>query len=243
MAFTKALGGAGNWLSDKFNAAGAAVAGAFGLNSDGDKLAELQRRADNLQKVDPVGNADYVAELRKQMLPLITSVSASEKSAADQARTSTSATCRAPSLRPSAPRSRSWHGPEHHRYAQPVADAMSDPDIRRFVSPDVYSSLGRAYDNTSMMARMNAPGVADRQNYEMSLARIRDDGVQDQGLNAARRTELEILRQTGDVVRATTEAQRAYNVQLATAQERADDLARTSKQSLDLIGLSPSSGR
>ena len=239
-SFSKSLNGVGNWVSDKLGQLGHGIANGLGYGSDEDNLAKNRGLLQHLQTFDPVGNAPDIASLKAEIARLEARVNQTNAAAAGQ-------------LADKVERDKSGPITDAVRAALPelararstadtlslLRDAMNDPDIRRFVSPDVYSSLGRAYSNTSMLARMNAPGVADRQNYEMSLSRIRDDGVQDQGLNAARRTELEILRQTGDVVRATTEAQRAYNVQLATAQERADDLARTSKQSLDLIGLSP----
>lgn len=240
-AFSRGLNSAENWFADRFHQAGAAVAGAFGLNSAADKLAEMQRRAANLERVDPVGSADYIAELRREMLPLMASVTADQQKAtadkrdAEAVALSGRAGDAVRQILPEVMRQRSA-ADTIELLRSTLADPMVLSHLDASISP---AMVGRAYSQASVMETMSRPGVRERQDYDLSLSRIRDSGVQDQGLNVARRAELDVLRETGDVMRATTAAQRSYNLELARAQESADDLARKAHQDLDLVGLSP----
>ncbi len=239
-AFTKGLNSAETWLGNKFNQAGAGMAAAFGLNSDADKLAELRTRADNLQRVDPVGNGDYISEIRRQMVPLMASVQADElKAAADKRDADATTLSRQAgdavrSILPDITRARSAADT-----LDVLRQAMGDPLIRQHMSPDEGRLVSRAYGQAGVVSDMARPGLRQRQDYDLRMAAIDDSGTQDQGLNAARKAELEVLRQTGDVVRAATAAQESYNLAIAKANSDAEERLRQAQLDSKLVGLSP----
>jgi len=239
-AFTKGLNSAETWLGNKFNQAGAGMAAAFGLNSDAEKLAELRTRADNLQRVDPVGNGDYISEIRRQMVPLMASVRADElKAAADKRDADATALSRQAgdavrSILPDITRARSAADT-----LDVLRQAMGDPLIRQHMSPDEGRLVGRAYGQAGVVSDMARPGLRQRQDYDLRMAAIDDYGTQDQGLNAARKAELEVLRQTGDVVRAATAAQQSYNETIEKANSDAEERLRQAQLDSKLVGLSP----
>jgi len=239
-AFTRGLNSAETWLGNKFNQAGAGMAAAFGLNSDADKLAELRSRADNLQRVDPVGNGDYISEIRRQMVPLMASVQADElKAAADKRDADATALSRQAgdavrSILPDITRARSAADT-----LDVLRQAMGDPLIRQHMSPDEGRLVSRAYGQAGVVSDMARPGLRQRQDYDLRMAAIDDSGTQDQGLNAARKAELAVLRETGDVVRAATAAQQSYNETIAKANSDAEERLRQAQLDSKLIGLSP----
>jgi hypothetical protein len=239
-AFTKGLNSAETWLGNKFNQAGAGMAAAFGLNSDADKLAEMRTRADNLQRVDPVGNGDYIAEIRRQMVPLMASVQADElKAAADKRDADATALSRQAgdavrSILPDITRARSAADT-----LDVLRQAMGDPLIRQHMSPDEGRLVSRAYGQAGVVSDMARPGLRQRQDYDLRMAAIEDSGTQDQGLNAARKAELAVLRETGDVVRAATAAQQSYNETIAKANSDAEERLRQAQLDSKLVGLSP----
>ena len=238
-AFTRGLNSAETWLGNKFNQAGAGMEAAFGLNSDADKLAELRTRADNLQRVDPVGNGDYIAEIRRQMVPLMASVQADEmKAAADKRDADATALSRQAgdavrSILPDITRARSAADT-----IEVLRQALGNPDVARHLDMPM-SIVGQAYGRANVMQDMARPGLRQRQDYDLRMAAIDDSGTQDQGLNAARKAELAVLRETGDVVRAATAAQQSYNETIAKANSDAEERLRQAQLDSKLIGLSP----
>jgi len=239
-AFTKGLNSAETWIGNKFNQAGAGMAAAFGLNSDADKLAELRTRADNLQRVDPIGNGDYIAEIRRHMVPLRASVQADElKAASDKRDADATALSRqaGDAVRSILPDLVRANGARDT--IDVLRQAMGDPLIRQHMSPDEGRLVSRAYGQASVVSDMARPGLRQRQDYDLRMAAIDDSGTQDQGLNAARKAELEVLRQTGDVVRAATAAQESYNLAIAKANSDAEERLRQAQLDSKLVGLSP----
>lgn len=120
-----------------------------------------------------------------------------------------------------------------------LRQAMGNPLIRQHMSPDEGRLVGRAYGQAGVVSDMARPGLRQRQDYDLRMAAIDDYGTQDQGLNAARKAELEVLRQTGDVVRAATAAQQSYNETIEKANSDAEERLRQAQLDSKLVGLSP----
>ena len=240
-SFSRAMSGAGNWISNTLGSLGHGVANALGYGSDQDNLTKNRGLLAQLQTFDPVGNAPDIAALRQEIARLEVKVAATDATAAMREREgraivlSGRAGDAVRSILPEIMKQRSATDT-----VELLRQTLADPLVMSHLDPSISPAMvGRAYSQANVLESMSRPGVRERQDYELGLSRIRDSGVQDQGLNVARQAELSVLRETGDVMRGATAAQRAYNLELSKAQESADELARSSKQRFDLIGLSP----
>ncbi len=236
-AFTRGLNSAETWLGNKFNQAGAGVAAAFGLNSDADKLAELRSRADILQRIDPVGNGDSVSEIKRQMLPLMASVRADEikavadKRDADATALSRQASDAVRSILPDIGRARSTADT-----IEVLRQALGNPDVARHLDMPM-SLVGQAYGRANVMQDMARPGLRQDQDYQLRLASNDAFSTGEKGVIDARRAELEVLRQTGDVLHAARSAQEALNLAIDKRNRDAADELDVAKDQRSLIGL------
>ncbi len=119
-----------------------------------------------------------------------------------------------------------------------LGKVLSDPAALAAMSLP-RSQVVQAYGREAVMHDMARPGLRQRQDYDLRMAAIDDSGTQDQGLNAARKAELAVLRETGDVIRAATAAQQSYNETIAKANSDAEERLRQAQLDSKLVGLSP----
>jgi hypothetical protein len=235
---SKAMEGTGNFLSNTFSGIGHSLASSLGWNSDADKLDQARRSMTNLQRVDPLGNAGEIADLRAEIVRLEAATRADDAKAierkrdAEATRLSGQAGDAVRSILPDNARARSAT-----ETLDILRQAMADPAIMAHMDPGTSQLLGRAYGNAAVVQGMSAPGLRQDQDYQLRLASNDAFSTGEKGIVEARRAELEVLRQTGDVLHAARSAQEALNIAIDKRNRDAADELDVAKDQRSLVGL------
>ncbi len=96
----------------------------------------------------------------------------------------------------------------------------------------------RAYSNLSVQSANASPPLRSKQDYEAALASADAFSVAEKAAVEARRAELAVLRDTGDLTRAQAAAQMAVNEAIAKANSDAKDRLGEARQEASYVGLS-----
>lgn len=235
--FSKALESAGSFLSDRFHGLGEGVAAIFGGGDPSKRLASDQTALAGLQRSDPRLYADEIADLQREIADLQKKIGADDAKAAADKR---EADARALSLRAdditraTLPELGRRQGDANNLAV--LRSALADPD-HLGVLP---GQAQRAYRNLAVRSSFGDDAdIRSRQDAEVSLASINAFSTAERAAVEARRAELAVLRETGDLTRAQAASQRAVNEVIAKANSDADDRLTQAKQDHALVGLSP----
>ena len=119
-----------------------------------------------------------------------------------------------------------------------LRQALSDPLVLSKMGAD-RGDVNRAYGNLTVQSANADPLRRMKQDYDMAIAAADAFSTAEKGAIEARRAELQVLRDTGDVSRAAAAAQMAMNEAIAKANSEAEDRLDKAKQDAAMVGLSP----
>lgn len=245
---TKAFDDAKNFLANGFHNIGGAIAGALGYDSPTDKVAHLQSEIDDLRRsgsTDPL-NAALITQLETQIEPLRKVISetveaaAAAKREADATANSRLAGDAVRSILPDLLRQQSVAN-----QIELLRGALSDPLVLSKMTAGGLgqSQVGQAFGNAVVMQANQSPALRQRQDYQLALQANDAFSTGETGIVAARKAELAILREYGDVARAATTAQMTLNEAIAKRNSDSKDeleLARQAGRSIGLRGFDAS---
>jgi hypothetical protein len=122
-----------------------------------------------------------------------------------------------------------------------LRSALADPVVMGKLGVS-QKQLIQAGGNLSVMQAFNDPEKQIErmsQDAELSTKAIEATTLAERAATEARRAELAVLRETGDVARAAVAAESARNQEIAKANKAADETLQKAKQNARLVGLSP----
>ncbi len=235
---TRAFSDAKDWLSNRFHDAGGGIAGVFGYDSPQEQLKRLQASLPNLNNgplsfgLGRADNAQAEIDRLKRVVAGQDAQAAVNQRDARAISLSTQAGDAVRSVLPDIARARSAT-----ETLDILRQGMADPAIMAHMDAGTSQLLGRAYSNAAVVQGMSAPGLRQNQDYELRLASNDAFSTGEKGVIDARRAELEILRQTGDVLHAARSAQEALNLAIDKRNRDAADELDVAKDQRSLIGL------
>ena len=238
--FTRALSAAANVASNLFTGVGGTIASILHLNSESSKLANLQQTQGYLQGMpsSPTRDAE-LARVQTQIASLQAKLGAQEQQAAqrkevqDDRQQSLRADAIVKAILPELSRRETTEN-----QLSVLRSALSDPGVldRMGARP---GEVQKAYSNLSIQAANADPAQRQKQDYDLAMASANAFTLAERAAVDARRAELAVLRETGDLTRARAASQEAVNLAIAKANSDADDSLAKARQQASYVGMTP----